>query len=119
MNIETRPGYASASPAVHAFVHMLTNRFNATLTDCGNMEAVHAAMSVGAIADCLEHTGGNVWVSQSMHVADDNTTLLVIAGDDSMEVCIAANPRDLNASASARWEECGEWTETLILECYA
>lgn len=119
MNINTRPGASNASAEALAFAFILMARFQKAFAEWESMEQMHAAMAVNATHAMLEHTGGNVWVSQSLHVADDGTTLLVIAGDDSIEVCFASHPDDLKASAGTRWDECGEWTETVILEAYA
>lgn len=119
MNIDTRPGATNASPEALAFAFILVERFRKAFAKWEGMEQMHAAMAVNATHAMLEHTGGNVWVSQSLHVADDNTTLLAIVGDDSIEVCFASHPANLKESAGTRWDECGEWTENLILEAYA
>lgn len=83
-----------------------------------DMANIHAFMSAGARAETLDHTGGNVWVSHTLHETLDGGTLLVSAGCDSLEVVRAVHPQDVDASAAARWEDCGEDNGAVVLKMY-
>lgn len=92
----------------------------ANVADAGeDMANVHAFMAAGARAETLDHTGGNVWVSHTLHDTLDGGTLLVSAGCDSLEVVRAAHPQDVRASADARWDDCGEDRGNVVIHLYA
>jgi hypothetical protein len=92
----------------------------ANIADAGeDMANVHAFMASGARAETLDHTGGNVWVSHTLHDTLDGGMLLVSAGCDSLEVVRAMHAQDVRASADARWEDCGEDNGAVVLKLYA
>lgn len=81
--------------------------------------SIHAAMkkSPFTFAENFQHTGGNIYVSHTLAKTNYyNFALLVMATDDSVEVSIASNPQNLAESYDKRYSECGEWTDTLLME---
>lgn len=85
-----------------------------------DMAAVHAYMAHGARAAYYAHTGGNVWVSYTLHDTMAGYVLLVIAGDDSLEVSITSGAARENVhaaedAATARYAECGADHGSVVL----
>jgi hypothetical protein len=87
-----------------------------------SVRVVHAAMkkSPFTYAEEFAHTGGNIFVSHTLARTNYyDKALLVCATDDSIEVSIASNPKNLDESYTTRYAECGEWSESLLLEVCA
>jgi hypothetical protein len=124
--------FATFSADVQAFAQSIARRYiAATLADAvivqdaalsrdvydsrGEMQAIHDVLNVGARNGSLEHTGGNVWVSYTLHDVD-GIALLVSAGYDSMEVTIAHDAaHGWEANMEARYDEDGEDNGRVVL----
>jgi hypothetical protein len=116
-------GYATATQQERDTAHAMVRRYIAATLSPANadnaapdeMTLVHGFMRRGALSDSLDHTGGGVWLSYTTHATADGAALLVTAGNDSLEVVRAAYPEDADASADARYDDCGEDNGVVLL----